>query len=958
MQTSNPVVKKDQRSANTRRQTQFSASRGFPFAAPTFIFAIAFALRYLYNAVFMEHRIAHFGDAYNFLRSGTCLLEAASSSHNVFEYIHKIYYAAAPQAQILQSMTSMKLMDRLLIDGPVYPSYLALVQWLSGINPANPIFDAHSVQICLCNSVVDALACVFIYVCGMLAFNRRAGLIAGLLFATYPAAIINTQHCYSEPFSYFLLSIWTACTLFASLRHTRKPVMQALAWFGIGLFSALMMLAKPAFILLPPMVFTALLPLIYLRNKNRLHSLAWKTLLLNGMTLAIGIALPLIPWACFNKAASGQYSIFVNRVPSFNIFHGNQLKTDGWRAYPYYGTFPGDSKLVIASLLEDAKKEPLPFIGLQFKKIARLWSGVWNEYHYSLFGIPIEVQSLYHQLLLLLGSLSLLSLIFAGRNQVFSRSFSSAIVLGVIVLFHFVYIPFEAISRYAITAIPAICILIAAMFSKIAHQKLPTSKLLGVLFFSTISFVIVAASGITANSIASIFPQLPLWTCPVLATLVDLTCLLVSFIAACNFLSAVISNKNARRFALASEAILFSLVGIVAAFYTIQSHDWKEWNCLLSKDFGVVQKIRLPADFSAPRASTAFILMDLDSQTLAPPVTVHLNGRELTETPVPLAQFQPNNSDILQCLAIQAEGMSRDVRGFRHWWVVPFPSELLKAGSENQIRVDSALATVKLFGDFAETKPGTGVDGFSYLPSLRSFSYTKGFTTFDHRDPRVMEKMEVLGSTAPVSGDLSQSFGTQYGNYRIRILLPVNEPTQGDAARNADSGVQTSNQTDLPEPVTLLSEDETQHVNGNNPASFVPRISSINLPTGLPDGTRFQFSCKTRSIKGTHAYFVGLTFTGTDERGKQNAWNSKWQPIGISASREFKITSFSDIIPAEVLAWKHLQVHPMFSPFQPDYLFLKRREALKSTIDVSSAHLSFLPPLNLPTLEARSWRIY
>jgi hypothetical protein len=124
-------------------------ARAKTLMAPVLIFALAFFLRFLYNCVFMEHRIAHFGDAYNFLRSGSCLLEAAASSHNLTEFIGKVYHASAPQAQLLQSMTSLKLTDRLLIDGPIFPAYLALIEWLSGVNAFKPIFDAYSVQLCL-----------------------------------------------------------------------------------------------------------------------------------------------------------------------------------------------------------------------------------------------------------------------------------------------------------------------------------------------------------------------------------------------------------------------------------------------------------------------------------------------------------------------------------------------------------------------------------------------------------------------------------------------------------------------------------------------------------------------------------------------------------------------------------------------------------------------------------------
>ena len=941
---------------------------------PVAIFLTAFALRYLYNAVFMEHRIAHFGDAYNFMRTGSCLLEALTGSHSFTAFLDKIYHPVQAQAQLLQSMTSMNLTDRLMIDGPVFPAYLALVEWLTGVNPGNPIFDAHSVQICLCNAFIDSLTCVLVYFSARLAFERRTALLAGILFAIYPAAIINTQHCYSEPFSYFLLSCWTFLLLSLLLRHTRRPILRALSWVGSGAFSGLMMLSKPAFILLPPMVTAILLPLsIFAAFKaGKLPAFVFNGLKKAGLAL-LGAVIVLSPWVLFNKAATGQYSVFVNRVPSFNIFHGNQIGTDAWRCYPFYGTFPGESKLVISSLIEDAKKEPLQFLGLQFKKVARLWSGVWNEYHYSLFGLPLELQSLFHQLLLLGGALGLAYQLVRAKTKTLSREFKAAGLLGCIILFHFAYIPFEAISRYAITAMPAVIILFSSLIAAVSRNKKASLALEKTGAIALFGFFILAQSGTIANVIASCLAGTGsesntslLQLAPVLALGLDALCLAGCVYYSAKLLAALIEDKTAWRFSLLLPSMLGLLALLVAGFYTVQSHDWKEWSCKVSPEQSISQTISLPQSFQAP-AQTAFVLIDLSSNTLAAPLQVKVNGQLLSDPLVPLAQFQPNNADILQCLAIQAEGMSRDVRGFRNWWVLPFSSTILKQG-ENSIELSSQdkITDIVVYGDFPSSSASTAADtdGETYLPSLRSFSYTKGFTTFDHRDPRVFEKQQILGKTLESklirkdgtdSKDLSQADGVQSGRYRIRILVPEQKAA---VAPDLTGPARAALDRLIAAPTQLVSEPP-QQVTGNNPLSFLPAQSVIKLPGNLPAGTRFNFSCQTRSVAGKRPYFVSLSFTGIDREKKPHSWTSKWQPIGIASSEIFRTTSFADLIPEEILSLENLEIHPMFSPFQPDYLFLKKKDALKSQIEIKNAELSFLPPLDIEAkAEARSWKLY
>ncbi len=929
---------------------------------PAFIFSFAFFLRYLYNAIFMEHRIAHFGDAYNFLRSGSALLQAATSSGGVIEFFNKIYHPAEPHVQLLQSMTSMNLTDRLLIDGPVFPAYLAAVEWITGLDPANPIFDAHSVQICLCNSVIDALACVLIYFGARFAFNKKTAVLSAILFASYPAAIINTQHCYSEPFSYFLLCAWTSLTLAVVLRHSkllRFPV--AASWVGIGLLSGLLMLSKPAFVMLPPMVaavcvLIATVRLFVLKTSKEVRQKSFgnllRTYIKNGLLAALGAIVILTPWVFFNKAASGQYSVFVNRVPSFNIFHGNQIKTDAWRCYPFIGTFPGDSAHVIAALAVDAKADPATFVGLQFKKVARLWAGEWNEYHYSLFGIPLDVQNVYHQLLLLLGSIGLAYGLFYARSKTLSRTFTASAILGTIILFHFAYIPFEAISRYAITAMPACVMLAASLLVQVSLRRCWAA------FFALIAsagfvFYLLSLSGQFATLIAAFLPLASISLAPFLSVALDFAGLcLVGFLVHKVFRFVIEDRRGSNIATLFISALLLG-TGVVAGVYTIQSQDWKEWSAQVPSAAKLSQAIVLPVDFAA-KSKTAFVLLDINSDALSAPLSIEINGHKIQEPLVPLAQLQPDNTDIVQCLAIQAEGMSRDVRGFRNWWVVPFDSSLLNAGTANTVSVSSLddSAQIRLFGDYRTNAKADGTDdGFLYLPSLRSFSYTKGFTTFDHRDPRVFEKMHVLGRTQQASGDMSESAGVQSGAFRLRILVP----TASSGLNAAQEAVSPAVAQLLATPVVL--QDKTKQVLGKDPSSFIADVSVVNLPS-LPEGIRFEYSCEIKKLSGERPCFVSLSFSGTDEKGLAHSWTSRWQPIGIAKSSSFKTTSFSDTIPNEMVHLRSLRIQPMFSPFQPDFLFLHKKDALKSGIEVRNARLRFLPALDLPALEQRTFDLY
>lgn len=949
----NSVIEKGSKkpllSGSKTRTNNFAGRIKIPFLAPFSLFCIALTVRCLYIAVLLEHRIVHFGDAYNFLRSGSALYSAIASSSNSLDFFQKIFVSKPSSLHLLQSMKSFELTDRLLIDGPVYPSYLAFIEWLSGINPYNPAFDSSAIQLCLCNSVMDALACVLVYACGRLAFEKRAAVISALLFAFYPAFVINTQHCYSESFSYFMLCAWVSITLLLSLRHSKVNTQ---TWLVLGLLSGLLMLSKPAFVMVPPLTAALLIffHLVFPRKKHfaAAESHSNRKFYLNSLCLISGLIISLGPWLYFNKTASGKYSLFVNRVPSFNLFHGNQLKTDGWLAYPFDGLFPGETTKVIESLRLDAQKAPIDFIGLQFKKIARLWSGVWNEYSYPLFGISCGWQSLFHQLLLFFAVFGFERLLTRSKNAALSRSFKAGLILSGIVLFHFAYIPFEAISRYAVTAMPFVILLASFAIADISKQKQGLWRLLGLTTLSSAVIWELSASEKLSNFLAALLPTNLLGLSPWISWSIGCIGILILIVQ---------TNRIQKSFITLTAGVL---VLIVSWFYTTQSNDWREWSVILSSSQpAVTQVIRMPkrAQYLPASNGLCYVIVDLQSQVLAPRLRITLNGHTLEQELIPLAQLQSDNADILQCLSLQAQGMSVDFRSFRQWWAIPFHESELHWNANNEITIEPQFPEdrIRLFGQYCTTDALADADGSSELPSIRSFSYTKAFSTFDNEDPRVLEKRPVFGKTivptkSGQSTDLSAEPGRQYGHYRIRFLVPGEH-------NSSISLIQTNNSSTFTKSFSLPKTG--WRVEGSNPYSFTPPDSPLQMPTQLPSGTRFNLACELKELTGNHHNaLISLNFTGIDKLGQPVAWNSPWQPTGIPISPQRWIrTTFSDTLPDQILKLDKLQANILLSPFQPDYLFLKRKQALKCTVLVKDMQFRLGQSLGLPKGSA-DWLIY
>jgi 4-amino-4-deoxy-L-arabinose transferase-like glycosyltransferase len=926
------------------------------------IFFTGLLLRLAYNAFSLDKRICHFGDAYYYLSAGLGLLKLVSQSHSLSEAIATLAAQYTPSPSLMQSVLSTALTDRLLMDGPIFPAYLALVEFLSGINVNDPAFGTHCFQLSIFSSVLDAFTCLVIYFAGLFAFNRRVAFLAGLLYALYPPAIINTQHFYTEPLANFLLYLWLTFVFYLSFQANKKKGFgQSLVWFLMGLAAALVMLVKPIFALIPPVVAV----LLYIGRvgigQGKLNYKLSKRMIISLATGLAGIALIFIPWLALTQAITGKATMFVSRAPSYNIYAGNQVETDGWRVWPA-ANIPGTTDAAIATVKQSALKQPLAFLALEIRKIARLWGGVWNEDQFAPLGININIQDFIHQMLLFLGFLGI-CLIVAGRKKD-SQAFTAGICLVPIILLHFVYCAFEPISRYTMTAMPAI-ILLASFASVHFWQPGKKRRFIGALIF--VSFLIWLAhnKGFSVDLIASLMPpSLVPWIMGLV-----LNCLLCTALALMT-LKLILSENGVQRQRLLKCLVACTcvLLAAISACYFFADNTWREWSAPIVQGQVIRQDIVVPKlaqGLAQEKVAGKFVyvLVDLDPKYALPPFSLSVNGQAVQYPALPWAQVNTTSPDALQLLSIQGQAMGRDLKLFRQWWAFPIDAKYIKFGEANKIEItsesDDVLSPPRIYGDYPSGGKRT------MLPSLNTFSWTKGFATFERGDARIYEPIDLAGeanafglsSNSWNKNDLSDDWGRQYGAYRIRLAVPLAKSNAGDdQLKQAESNLLTDTIEIVPAKV-LVTEDAPRGILGSDPNSMLLTEIPLALPTDLPSGTIFLFQSELKALGAPATAYVSVDFHGT-ENGKPVHWNSVWQPAVIATATDWRPASFADAIPDNILHLKDLNVTIMVSPFDPDYLFTKRKQALKRTGAIRNATFSLLRPLDLLPAKDIVWKIF
>ncbi len=983
----------------------FGKLRRNRFVLALAIFLTAFALRFWQNSS-LEHRVWYCADAQNYLRSGRAINVALTHASSVQSLVDYLQQDAKKYSGMYQAFGSDNLVDRLSVDGPIFSLYLAAVQNIVGIDAQKPQYEEAAFKISVANSFLDSLTCVILFAIGTTLFGLGSGAAAGVIYALYPAAIVNTQWCMSENFSAFMLviAVWALTRLVAPPARTGSMGLLVRGTV-CGLIVGLTALTRPLFPLLLPFLLGAvgLYQVIhYQAGSIRLRTSRKGILAVLAMVASFMIAVA--PWLIYTQTAFGHASLCVKRLPAYNLISGNMLIGNGWTPFPTKLEFPEDLRQSTSMILADAAAHPAEFALLESKKVARLWSGVWNDCKYSVAGIPVAAQTVLHQLLLFLSFLWFVSALSPARKGLRDREVIGSLVAGSVIGAHALYLAFISMNRYAFTSMPFVALTAGAMIMFAAgREKQERSRyLLLVVVFAVVAALtneLRSATSFFAGFTPANFSFLVPWAVSALAILAYL----MIWIHAYRCLASK-KQPGAKSLVALAAGLLAVGVGIIGS--VVGSYSWTQWKAPLTSD-GVIQRLFIPANLG-PVAPTAMVILDLQDDAPLPLLALEVNGHSVTTTPTPLSMLQLDNDSIVKTMAIQSRLTDKDFRAYRHWFAVTVPSSQLRFGEINSIKVANAdrRAGVSIYGDYlSSANSDQKSDGVQHLPSITALSWNHAVESCEYAEPvefRFPEMIDLQGQAVDAARinpdgkenqDLSSASGHQWGRYRVRVLV---RPLSAKEREAKDSSLSSANNQNL----TAAKQMESS--GGNNETAGARASAEKSSPTGtpgthervgqselraeplivpaqiasvqpesssilLPQNSREQMSDGgnpatfyltpgsldvTKQVSGHNLVrFVcelktekkpGVSYVNIIfTNSGGTSWTSSWLPDCIPVTSEWKSFAFQDILPPEISKSPKVSVQIVLTPFTHDLLFNGQRKAMKRKVFARNAKLEF-----------------
>lgn len=659
-----------------------------------FLVAIALRLTYLFG---IEHLVVQEGDAFYFLSGGSELLKFTSDllAGKMSDFQAVLTALGQVGATDAQVMSSAKLADRFMNDGPVITTYMAIVNLLAGVPPGSKDFNAYIWNLGTIISIVSSFSCVCTYLLARRFFGRLTAILSALLLAFYPSACLNVQSCYSEIFCSALMPLWLY--FIDRWKDSRCKAVLSGEMIFLGFLTAALMLSKPLFYLLPPAVALAYL----LTDRNGFRA-GLKTMLSRALPFCLGLSLIFAPWLFITRAIAGKPLLTVTRSPAFNLFLGSDLERDGWRAYPFQRDIPTVPADAINRLLQSFKKEPLAVASMEVRKVPRLLAGSWNEFRYKVCGLDTDQQDFLHRLLLLLG-LSGLMLTLAARDK---TKFRFALLCALILSAHLSYCAFEPISRYNYTAVPILAVLAGYCLFRLGPMaKLPVflslSALL-VLFLSNYRNLVslTASPSVLGNGALE------------LITAVLCAGSIIAFAVFLYYSGAAPGRPFKATLAALS---VFGSAALCTFFCVLNDRELFSSRHLLLEP--VKTSLSLPDLADSDQVA---LLLDLESPVSPLNLVFNVNGKEEQTLALPYMAIR-RDQQFFDILNLQLKGMGGDANRLRQWWLVQLPRRLFNKG-ENELSVKAPV-------------PAFIYRSGRYKPSVQLLSWTKGFTTSE-RDLR------------------------------------------------------------------------------------------------------------------------------------------------------------------------------------------------------------------------------
>lgn len=225
---------------------------------------------------------------------------------------------------------------------PLYPHFLALLYQIFGINLVVPR---------IAQSMIGSLNCVLVAMIGTTLFNKRIGIIAGIIASLYPLFIYFDNELLIPTLLIFLVLLGTYLILKLDAKDISKG-----AWFYTGVVWGLAAITRPNVLL-----FLIVLPFWIAQKLKKKYTTA---LLYCGL----GVIAMIIPVTIRNYMVSKEF-VLIAWQGGTNFYIGNNPNSDGFTAI-----IPGTRKTWWGGFY-DAKRIAEETIGrtLRNSEIDRYW---------------------------------------------------------------------------------------------------------------------------------------------------------------------------------------------------------------------------------------------------------------------------------------------------------------------------------------------------------------------------------------------------------------------------------------------------------------------------------------------------------------------------------------------------------------------------------------------------------
>ena len=659
------------------------------------------------------------------------------------------------------------LTPSLLLDGPLMPLTGALVFSAMGRPPVGPDWQV----LVLIETAFQFVATLCIYVCATRLTGRKLwGTVAGLAWATYPAAVIGCNNFLSEVpvvalSTAYILGLAHVVAMTTSDRwNFRSTVVTLLT----GLCAAVVVITKPALLFA---LFGSVIAFLFFTRIRGAKVVPF---------LAMGACIAMVPWGCWTNHATGHVYLSARRAPTMNVVKGSDPTTDGWNTLPasnYSATFP-ENMGPARALSRIVAEKPLESVNLASRKIERLWTFPWNDFRYGFLGLSINIQIWWHRILLLAGLFGFAA--FFARRE---RTPVSNVVGWTCLVFvcgHLAYIPFETLSRYGFTAMPFFIIMAAyGLYSvSVERQWFNFSKLMigGIAISALNSIPLLPFLLVGSQSIRIAYGE-------ELALRIAAMLVLAWFAVGC--LSLLAENKRPTKLAIAFVAFVLAIAVGTLYGHVTYAGELREWRSTLKPGWSAVRKVHV----NSRGAKWALALFDADQSIGAADVLI--NGKVLPGKMASYFVYDPAHYYLQDYIQGIANLDKKDAINMRQWRAMVVPLDYLSANGDNEIAVRAKNAgRVTVYGAY----PGPLASNQA-LPSFTLISPSKILRNLDGLETRVTDQTYTIPMAndsalhRPGSADtqdLSNEPGKQPGQYRIYLAIGHGPP---DAPIAKDAGI-------------------------------------------------------------------------------------------------------------------------------------------------------------------------